>query len=390
MRIAVFDYQVISINAIGSYNLKIIESLLDEHDFTVFAVNFENPAPDRVKWVRIWVPRRPLALLFVAYHLVAPICYLIHRMTTRYRYDVIQKVESNLLLGDVCFTHFCHRAFLRNHWRQVSRHDLRSWFRWLDHWLHALLEGAVYARAQAVVVPSHGMERELTSEFNLAGKTTIIANPVDVASYKRPEGFDRPAARGELGIEADDTVLVFIALGHFERKGLPLVLDAMSLMNEAKLRLVVVGGEPDLVTNYEKLCRNRGLESAVRFTGNVNDVRPYLWLADAFIFPSAYEAFSMVSCQAAAAGITPIMSRLYGVAEGLIDGQSSIIVDRTTESVRTGIERFMKLPTDQKKTMGLMAQAAVQGFDEGRFIASCRDFYARLQAAARSSQSAQT
>jgi hypothetical protein len=50
----------------------------------------------------------------------------------------------------------------------------------------------------------------------------------------------------------------------------------------------------------------------------------------------------------------------------------------------------MKLPTDQKKTMGLMAQAAVQGFDEGRFIASCRDFYARLQAAARSSQSAQT
>ncbi|MGH7178375.1 MAG: hypothetical protein ACREJC_13435, partial [Tepidisphaeraceae bacterium] len=75
MRIAILDYQVRRTNPIGSCHLQMIQGLCREHDFVVFAADFENPDPGRVKFVRVPVPTRPLALLFVAYHLLVPVCY---------------------------------------------------------------------------------------------------------------------------------------------------------------------------------------------------------------------------------------------------------------------------------------------------------------------------
>ena len=45
MKIALFDYIVTPDNAIGKCNRAIVGGLCDEHDFTVFSVEFENPAP---------------------------------------------------------------------------------------------------------------------------------------------------------------------------------------------------------------------------------------------------------------------------------------------------------------------------------------------------------
>ena len=52
MRIALFDYIVTSDNAIGKCDLAILAALCDRHEFTVFSTLFENPQPDRIRWVR--------------------------------------------------------------------------------------------------------------------------------------------------------------------------------------------------------------------------------------------------------------------------------------------------------------------------------------------------
>ena len=93
MRIALFDYIVTQDNAIGKCELALLSALCDEHEFTVFSVRFENPRPDKIRWIRVPAPCRPLVALFVVFHLFAPLCYFWHRLRHRARFDVVQVID---------------------------------------------------------------------------------------------------------------------------------------------------------------------------------------------------------------------------------------------------------------------------------------------------------
>ena len=43
---------------------------------------------------------------------------------------------------------------------------------------------------------------------------------------------------------------LFVALGQFERKGLPLLLQALGTAGMERVKLIVVGGEADLIARY--------------------------------------------------------------------------------------------------------------------------------------------
>lgn len=382
MRIAIFDYKVVRNNPIGSCHLRLLEGLSNEHEFVVFANQFENPNPDRIKFIRIPVPTRPLAVLFVAYHILAPLRYWIYRLSGGQKFDVIQSVESNCLLrADIDYAHFCHRRFLKVHWPGLKSRGLRSILRFWDHFLHSMLEPIVYRRTRAVVVPSHGLQRELVDEFpNTAPKLSVLANPVRVDHMKRPADFDRSVTRRSLGLADDDVVLLFTALGHFERKGLPLLLEALASIKNPALKLVVVGGESDLVRNYQAKISAMGLNGRVIFAGMQKDVRPYLWMADAFALPSAYEVFPLVVLEAAAAGVPIIVTPLNGVEEFCVDGVNGVIIERSAAGVSKGIERFAVMSPSDRAELGRRAQQDVLKYSVEEFHANWRNIYGRYQA----------
>ena len=137
MRIAVFDYKTTRNNPIGGCHWRMLNGLCHDHDFTVFALEFDNPCPERIRFVRIPAPKRPLALCYVMFHLLAPIYYVCHKIRHRVKFDLVQMVESNLIFGDLCYTQFCHRTFLRKYREQIAGSGLAYRLRVLDHWLHA-------------------------------------------------------------------------------------------------------------------------------------------------------------------------------------------------------------------------------------------------------------
>jgi len=378
MRIAVFDYKIIPTNPIGSCHRRMLAGLCREHEFVVFAVQFDNPCPQSIRFVRVPVPTRPLALLFVAYHLLAPILYLFHRLRTGQRFDLVQSVESNCLVpADIVYAHFCHRRFLKVHWPAVRTRGLRGFLRWLDHSLHSIFEPFVYGAAKRIVVPSHGLRRELSSEYPAcARKISVLANPVDLDRMRRPADFDRDAARASFGFAPGDTVLVFVALGHFERKGLPLVLDAMSSAAVPQsVKLHVVGGEASLISSYQAIAAKKGLTGRVVFAGMQRDVRPYFWSADAFVFPSVYEVFPLVALEAAAAGIPMIVSPLNGVEEFVRDGENGFVIARNAEGVAGGITRLLSLSSAQRDALGAASQRDVRQYSIPAFQAKWRAVY---------------
>ncbi len=377
MRIALFDYIVTSDNAIGKCDLAILAALCEEHEFTVFSTRFENPRPERIRWVRVPAPRRPMVLLYVVFHLLAPLCYAWDCLRHRMRFDVVQVIESNLLFGDIAYSHFCHRAFLERHWKRIGAEGLRGALRWLDHRLRALLEPWVYRRARRIVAPSHGLCRELTSAYpGASAKIRVLANPVDLDSLRPSADFDRWAFRESLGWTSEDVVLVFVALGHYERKGLPLLLEALRAANDSRLKVMVVGGSRGSIAAYRERANKSGLNGSVKFVQTQKDVRPYLWAADALTLPSHYEVFPLVALEAAAAELPLLVTPLNGVEEFLRDGENGLLMQHNAPGVSDCIARFAGMPVETRRSMGQRARADVERYGIAEFVVGWSRLYA--------------
>ena len=383
MRIAVFDYKITRDNPIGGCHLRMLRALASEHDFTVFAVEFDNPHPERIRWVRLPLTIRPLALLFVNFHLLAPLLYLIERLRTGRRFDLIQMVESNLGFGSVSYSHFCHRGYLKNHWDEAQTGGgLRARLRWLDHTLHAWFEAGTYRRVKHILVPSQGLKRELAQEFPFAAnKIEVLPNAIDVERLRQPQDFDRPSLRRSLGIGDEDTVFLFAALGHFERKGLPALLEAFRRLEAADAHLIVMGGERDLIEKYRTRIAGAACENRVHFVGMQADTARFFWAADAFAFPSHYETFSLVAYEAAAARLPLLVPPLNGIEEIVRDGETGFVIGQDVTGLEAALHRFLALPHAERERMGERAQRRVAAYNEERFVERWRTFY-REQAAA--------
>jgi glycosyltransferase involved in cell wall biosynthesis len=378
MRIAVFDYRVVGTNPSGSCHRALLDGLCREHDFTVYAAEFDNPCPERITWVRVPVPRRPQALLFVSYHLAAPLRYLLERARGRGRHDLVQMIESNLLFGDLSYVHFCHGAFLRR--SPPRRPTVRAWLRWLDHRLHAAVEPRTFRRVRRIVVPSEGLAQELRHEYPItAGKLSVISNAVDRQRMEQPADFDRHAWRSSLGLRDGDIAVVFTALGHFERKGLPMLLQALRQVDD-RFKLLVIGGQPGLVRAYQSDAARMDLDGKVSFVGMRDDVRPYLWSGDVFALPSTYEAFPLAALEAAAAGLPLLATKLHGLTDLLLDGDNGYVLEPTQASVAAALQRFGRLGEEDRHVMGQSARAAAQLYGVDAFVASWRKLYAALAA----------
>lgn len=128
-RIAIFDYKITRNNPLGSCHLAMLRALAEEHDFTVFAVEFENTCSHKIRFVRVPAPMRPLALLFVVYQFIAPLCYLLYRLRDGAKADLVQALESNHVFGDLLYSHFCHGMYLKHHCRKSGAKGHFCFFR---------------------------------------------------------------------------------------------------------------------------------------------------------------------------------------------------------------------------------------------------------------------
>jgi glycosyltransferase involved in cell wall biosynthesis len=388
LRIAVFDADITDRHAIGKCQRRFLAALCDVHEFTVFAVEFDNPRPDRIRWVRVPAPRRPLALSFAMFHVAAPICYAWYRLHGGERFDWIQGVEGNLLFGDICYAHFCHRVYLREHGRETRGKGLRGFFNRATNWLQARIEPFVLRKAKIIVVPSRGLARELRAEYAIPeSKIRVLPNPVDIARMSPPSGFNRSRARRELGCREEDILISFVALGQYERKGLPLLLEAIassSKFGNSDVHLVVVGGPDSLVKSYRHRADSLGLNGNIHFTGYRSDVRPYLWAADVFALPSYYEVFPLVALEAAAAGLPLLVARLNGVEEFIRDGENGIVVERNVASIEAALQAFSEISQEERRGWGRRASRDVQCYSGDAFVERWSALYRELESCARS------
>ncbi|WP_298435369.1 glycosyltransferase family 4 protein [Geobacter sp.] len=370
--IAVFDLSVTRNSPAGSCVLTEVLGVANEFDITVFSDAFDCDATKRLQWVRVPLPKKPGFLRYMMFHMLAPLALRWHIRQRGIAPVLIQATQAQFIGANVCYPHFCHRAYLNNQWQLQRSTGLRRLARWITHSYNAATEALAFKRAQMVIAPSQGLIKELVATYPfLYGKTRQIPNPVDVAAFRRPDDFDRKMMRTTIGLNDNDKVLCFAALGDFERKGLGIIVDALVQIPDADVKLMVVGGSHSEILAFKEQAIRAGVIDRLLFTGFQKDVRPFFWASDLFVFPSTYEIFSLVLIQAPAAGLPVLATRLHGFEEYAEDGRNCWIVERTVESVRNAILDAI-CDSSRLKGIGAAALQAVQRYNKENFVAEWR------------------
>lgn len=260
---------------------------------------------------------------------------LARRMLARQPEATVSICHNDAVAGDVYVNHGIVAVAMKARGHQ--------WLRMLRNPLHVLTwlrDTARYSsRAHQVVVNLTVHEDALLRQTyrRVHPRTVVIGNGVDTDRFA-PDAARRAGMRASLGVVADDDLAVFV--GHeYSRKGLPLVLEAMEEV--AGLRLVVVGGTPEMIADAGRDVAERGLGQRVSFVGRQADPTGYLVAADLLVLPSAYEAYPLVVLEALACGVPVVATAVGSVPEIIVDGRNGAIVERTAASVAAGIRRVL-------------------------------------------------
>ncbi|CAN5397412.1 hypothetical protein BH10ACT5_BH10ACT5_18880 [soil metagenome] len=184
---------------------------------------------------------------------------------------------------------------------------------------------------RAIVALTRSEAKLLRATYRkVAAPITVIPNGVDLERFRPPTPAERTTQRAALGLPAKAIVSVFV--GHeFDRKGLPLAIDALRSAPEANL--LVIGGTAESIGSAQAFARQRGLDDRVVFAGAQPDPAPMLRAADLLILPSAYEANALVLLEALATGLPVISTRVGFAPELIVDGANGYLVERDADEI---------------------------------------------------------
>ena len=367
MPLLVFDSNISRNNPIGSCLLNMLLPLVGRWPMHVFVNKTDLPDGAFVRKTKIPLPRGPVFARVILYTLFSSCASAISGSTQP---NLRISSEGAFPFSEISYVQFCHRFFLSHHRDALAGSWLRRWARLITHTWDAAMEKIALRSARTVVVPSRGLAHELEAQYPelVRGKIRIIPNPVDVDSFSRPQDYSSSPILSQFNIPPDALVLSFCALGGFERKGLRVVLEALAGFEDRCVHLLVIGGSPGEIREYQMLSDQLGVGESVHFAGLQRDIRPYLWASRAFVFPSAYEGFALACLQAAAAGLPLITTSINGIEEFIKDGVNGWIVDRTARSVQAAI-RDAGSSLERTALLGEAAKRDVQVYRQEIFQA---------------------
>ena len=191
--------------------------------------------------------------------------------------------------------------------------------------------------ADAVIAVSRGMRQDVLSCYpNVsADRVHVIHNGIDAEVY-RPLHSNEALAR--LGIDPDVPFALFA--GRVTRqKGLHLLLASAHKINP-RYQLVIVASSPDTPEIGAEVAQ---LAERVRIVrGNLVWIGRFIPLEDlihlyasatVFVCPSVYEPFGLVNLEAMACETAVVASRVGGIPEIVVEGETGYLVDYAPEDV---------------------------------------------------------
>jgi glycosyltransferase involved in cell wall biosynthesis len=215
-----------------------------------------------------------------------------------------------------------------------------------------------------------------------AAKSTVLANTshcsVDPKRF-RPDRAARGRVRTALGVPED--AVLFLYLGRLSRdKG---VLDLAAAFVPLAARnlsacLLVVGPDEDgLQRPMEELLSR--FAQRVHWVGYTLNPEAYMAAADVLCLPSYREGFGQVLIEASAAGIPVIATRIYGVIDAVVEGETGLLYPPgDVATLREHMEALASAPGLRQRFGDAGRVRALRDFAQERVTSALIEYYSLL------------
>ncbi|MDZ7961405.1 MAG: glycosyltransferase family 4 protein [Aulosira sp. DedQUE10] len=317
MKICIVTHSLKKGDGQGRVNYEVAkEAIRRGYELTLLASEVAPELQDnsQVNWVEIPVQRFPTEFIRNLVFAKKSADWL-----NKYRaeFDLV-KVNGAITMtsADVNAVHFVHSSWLRclatSRFASTpvhisrTRRDAYGLYQWLYTALNAHWEKQAFQKAQVVVAVSEKVAQELVNIGVPRSRIQVIVNGVDLAEFTPGE-----SNRQNWKLPENVPLALFAGDIRTTRKNLDTVLYALAKVPD--LHLAVVGnpeGSP-----FPQLAASLGLSERVHFLGYRRDIAAIMRAVDLFVFPSRYEACTLVLLEALASGLPVITATATGGAE---------------------------------------------------------------------------
>ncbi|WP_414565556.1 MULTISPECIES: glycosyltransferase family 4 protein [unclassified Anabaena] len=344
------------------------EAIRRGHQLTLLASEIAPELKDAVNWIPIQVEKYPTEFIRNLIFAQKSVHWLNQH---RANFDLI-KVNGAItkVAADVNAVHFVHSSWLRSpvHISRIRR-DLYGFYQWLYTAFNARWEKQAFQKAKVVVAVSEKVAQELVNIGVPRSRIRVIVNGVDLQEFAPGVG-DRP----KLGLPTDVNLALFAGDIRTPRKNLDTVLHA--LVKVPDLHLAVVGnpeGSP-----FPELAASLGLNDRVHFMGYRRDIPEIMRSVDLFVFPSRYEACTLVLLEALSSGLPVITATATGGAE-LVTPECGIVLSNSddTEALAAALSSLTSDST-QLQHMGQAARIVAEQYSWTTMAQTYMDLFEEL------------
>lgn len=235
----------------------------------------------------------------------------------------------------------------------------------------------VVRRASRLITVSEALRAELVALCpEASGKITTIPNGIELgASGCR----DAAELRAEIGVPAQ-VPLVGMVARLAPRKGIAEFLQACrQVADQWPQAHFVLAGDGPLREVAHSLREQLGLRDELHLLGAVESARELIAALDCLVVASTSEGSSLVAMEAMACGKPVVATRVGGVPEVVVDGETGVLVrPGEATALAEGIAALLRSP-ERRRALGERGRRrAVEHFDLRLMLERTRQVYADL------------
>jgi glycosyltransferase involved in cell wall biosynthesis len=196
---------------------------------------------------------------------------------------------------------------------------------------------------------------------------------VDTERFK-PNSQARASIRQQLKVKPD--AVLFLFLGRLTRdKGVLDLAQAFISLQKGCAHLLFVG--PDEQDMQAEIVRISGNDNPnVHFIGHTDAPESYMPAADVLCLPSYREGFGSVVIEAAAVGIPAIASRIYGISDAVVEGETGLLhKPHDVSAIKVCMEIVINNQTLRLKLGEQARVRAITDFDSNLITQEWVNFY---------------
>ncbi len=223
--------------------------------------------------------------------------------------------------------------------------------------INSQFEKNIFKKSKIVIAVSDYVKKELLKHYDLQSNRIItIPNGIDLKEFNNIRKIN---LKDKLGVS---NIILFLG-GFSKRKGIHILLKALSKIKEKDWVLIIVGsGDLKSKKEINNLSYFLNIKNRIINFSNISRelLKRILFEADIFVHPSLYEPFGIAVLEAMASGKAIIATRTGGIPE-ILDN-AGILIRPSSEELKDALELLIS-DTELRKKYSKLAIERAKIFD---------------------------